>query len=488
MTGKVTDLVAHAVGKHQVPEFKTKQREGCFYGWVIVTICIFAKIFKVQGQNNVMSYTVPHLLEDFELSHAELGGLFSAATIMAGMVQPVLGRAMDHFGGRVCIPAMQVSICLTLAAFAAWQRPEHGSARFLLRVEVVGVFFFLRMLSLGAGEIFPNACVQQWFRRRRGRAVGVVFTFQWLGNAIFGTMIAGIVAEYSWHTAAALGAICNQMLAPVSALVLRRSPEACGLLPDGYATIPEDEEIALKEPNERAEPAEQTDVTKFWAHFVFTFFYAVMFGGCDFYMVEMVSEAAGNGVVSVSLHIFAPFALASSLSVPCVGELMDAYCSRKKWLPSALLGLAGFLTAAVTMWLPFVHNWFAAVLYAVVRGITSGIFQSLLSAGLCFAALGVGRQEIGRILGYNTLCTLVGTGVGPFFYGTCRDLLGTFRTSLWLSGIPPLLLGMFFAIQSMRIRRSYSTAAAGSRSPAATDPMAPAMIGSPKAAEVYDEA
>jgi hypothetical protein len=75
MTGKVTDLVAHAVGKHQVPEFKTKQREGCFYGWVIVTICIFAKIFKVQGQNNVMSYTVPHLLEDFELSHAELGGL-----------------------------------------------------------------------------------------------------------------------------------------------------------------------------------------------------------------------------------------------------------------------------------------------------------------------------------------------------------------------------------------------------------------------------
>ena len=31
-----------------------------------------------------MSYTVPHLLEDFQLTHSELGGLFSAATIMAG--------------------------------------------------------------------------------------------------------------------------------------------------------------------------------------------------------------------------------------------------------------------------------------------------------------------------------------------------------------------------------------------------------------------
>lgn len=43
-----------------------------------------------------------------------------------------------------------------------------------LSIQVIGVFFFLRMLCLGAGEIFPNACVQQWFKRRRGRAVGVV--------------------------------------------------------------------------------------------------------------------------------------------------------------------------------------------------------------------------------------------------------------------------------------------------------------------------
>ena len=480
MTGKVAGLVAHAVGKRHLPESKKTKHEGCFYGWVIVTICILCKIFKVQGQNNVMSYTVPHLLEDFQLSHAELGALFSAATIMAGMAQPMLGRAMDRFGGRVCIPAMQLSICVTLAAFAAWQRPEN---RVLLRIEVVGVFFFLRMLSLGAGEIFPNACVQQWFRRRRGRAVGVVFTFQWLGNAILGILIAGIVAEYSWHTAAALGAICNLILAPVSALLLRRSPEVCGMLPDGYEAI-EDEEVTLKDSKETE--VEQTDIRKFWVHFVFTFFYAVMFGGCDFYMVEMVSEAAGKDVVSVSLHIFAPFALASSVSVPCVGELMDAY-SGKKWLPSALLGLAGFLTAAVTMWLPFIQSWLGAGLYAVTRGITSGIFQSLLSAGLCFAALGVGRQEIGRVLGYNTLCTLVGTGVGPFFYGTCRDLFGTFRTALLLSGLPPLLLGTFFAIQSMRIRRAFApdfpTKTVGNLSPAATDPMAPEVIGTPKAAE-----
>jgi len=484
MTGKIANI-----NGGELKRVHNTLQPGCFYGWVIVTVCIFCKIFKVQGQNNVMSYTVPHLLEDFKLSHAELGGLFSAATIMAGMVQPMLGRTMDRFGGRVCIPAMQVALCVTLAVFSTWQRPED---RFLLHLEVVGIFFFLRMLSLGAGEIFPNACVQQWFNRRRGRAVGVVFTFQWLGNAIFGTVIAGIVAEYSWHMAAMMGAVANLVLAPVSALLLRRNPESCGMLPDGYASVPEDEEVALKESQDADSELSQTDARKFWAHFVFTFFYAVMFGGCDFYMIEMIAEAAGRGTgshdgnISVSLHIFAPFALASSFSVPCVGELMDRYCSAgsgKKWLPSALLAVAGVLTGAVTMGLTCIHNWPEAVLYGIVRGITSGIFQSLLGAGLCFSALGVGRAEIGRVLGYNAFCTLVGTGVGPFFFGTCRDLLGTFWASLWLSSIPPLLLGVFFAFQSLGISRAAYPATVGHRSPVATDPMAPAMIGSPKAAE-----
>ena len=80
----------------------------------------------------MMSYTVPHLLEDFKLSHAELGGLFSAATIMAGMAQPMLGRAMDSWGGRLCIPLLQLAICATLACFAAWQCPED---RLLLHME-----------------------------------------------------------------------------------------------------------------------------------------------------------------------------------------------------------------------------------------------------------------------------------------------------------------------------------------------------------------
>ena len=323
------------------------------------------------------------------------------------------------------------------------------------------MFFFLRLFCLGAGEVFPNTCVQQWFNRKRGRAIGLVYTFQWLGGALFGTVVAAIVAQSSWQRAAIMGAVVNLILAPVSFLLIRRSPEACHLEPDGAPEATADVEglprSTIRSPrNAQVSPRSPRtlrtiDPAQFWVHFTFTFFYSMMFGGSDFYMVEMINETASPGQVSVAWHIFTPMAVASSISLPAVGELMDAY-GHKKWLPPALLALAGFLAGIVTLLLSAVAGWFSAVTYGVLRGISAGIFQSLLSAGLCYSAQGVSRSEIGRILGYNQLSNLVGTGSANFWYGTGRDVSGSFALTLYASSIPILLLGAFFAQEAVRIK------------------------------------
>ena len=323
------------------------------------------------------------------------------------------------------------------------------------------MFFFLRLMCLGAGEIFPSACVQQWFHQKRGRAIGVIFTAQWLGQALFGSFIAFVVERYNWHQAALVGAVLNLSLAPLSFLLLRRSPEVCGLRPDGIietADVEMEEANAMCEPLTELKDAEaskvkevqempemRTDIRQFWAHFGLTFFYAMMFGGSDFYMVEIVAESSAE--VSVPWLIFTPMAVVTSISLPAVGELMDAYSSLT-WLPAALLALAGILASISTLILSSIGSWFGAVCYGVLRGICTGILQSLLLAGLSFSAQGVSRAEIGRILGYNTFCNLLGTGSSPFLLGTCRDLSGGFTVALRLISIPPLLLGAFFASQA----------------------------------------
>ncbi|CAE7487364.1 ybfB [Symbiodinium sp. CCMP2456] len=425
----------------------------CFYGWIIVFTCILCKIFKVQGENKVMTYTVPHLMEEFQFSHAHLGGFFSAATIMAGTAQPMLGKAVDYFGGRICISLLQLAIGVSLAVFAHWYCAEN---RPLLRMEAVSVFFLLRILCLGAGETFPNALVQQWFHKKRGRAIGVIFTTQWLGQALFGTFIAGIVDRYGWREAAMLGAAVNLALAPVSLLLLRRSPEVCGLMPDG--STPKDSAIVIvaeEAPETKDNLKEEetpTDLRKFWAHFGLTFFYAMMFGGSDFYMVEIIEEASPMpevSAVSVPWHIFTPLAVVTSIALPAVGELMDAHSSHSKWLPPSLLALACILGSIATLMLSSIRSWFAAVCYGVLRGISTGILQTLLLAGLCFSAQGVSRAEIGRILGSNLLCNLVGTGSAPFLFGICRDLFGSFGVSLCVPSVPMLFLAVYFTHQAL---------------------------------------
>lgn len=58
MKANVADLVAQAVKLqspprgHRVPVDSSREPLGggcCFYGWVIVAVCILCKIFKVQG-------------------------------------------------------------------------------------------------------------------------------------------------------------------------------------------------------------------------------------------------------------------------------------------------------------------------------------------------------------------------------------------------------------------------------------------------------
>eukprot|EP00439_Symbiodinium_sp_Y106_P024495 s6012_g2.t14 len=476
-------LVAEATGKGFAQHGSSGRFNCIFYGWVIVAVCILCKIFKVQGQNNVMSYTVPHLLQDFGLSHAELGGFFSVATILAGLVQPLLGHAVDRFGARVCIPTLQVTLCGALFAFAAWTCPpsrnEHNEASqcradFLFLADALSwcsrdlskhmrAVLTLDQLLLNMLDVLHNI-IKQWFQRRRGRAVGVtsrekerqvgkglsqhrhattnaefmrqvVFTFQWLGNAFIGKGVSGIA-----------GSVANLLLAPVSATLLRRSPEACGLQPDGWTAVAADEEmeaVGMNDANE-ARPSGTRKIRDLWPQFAFTFFYAVMFGGSDFYMVEMVAEAWPEDL-DVALFIFGPMALTAAVSTPLVGELMDAWSKSHRRLPIVLLAAAGFVTAVATFLLTCIRSRTSAVLYGVIRGTTTGVFQSLLSAGLAFTALGVRREEIGRVLGYNQLCTLVGTGVGPFWYGSFRDVFGAFRFGLLFSALPPLMLGIFFA-------------------------------------------
>lgn len=473
----------------------------CFYGWVVVGVCVPAKVMKAQGQNNIMAYTVPHLINDLHLSNGEMGVLFAIATVSASCLQPCFGLCADKFGARACVSVSQVCLSVTLLCFSVSQRLPAKALKYL---EVVVLFFFLRALSLGAMEIFPSSCLQKWFVRQRGRALSTVNTLQQLGNALLAPTISGLVFTIGWRRTARLGAVANLLLVLPTVLLMRKDPEACGLLPDGdiveATTVPRVDmatgikcsdttsiaKLALASgsadvkavgvvvdpalENQHSLPAGLCPL------YVFSFFFAVMFGGCDFEMMGMVAEAGGHaGGVNVAAHIYAPMGLLTAAGGLVFGELMDK-CSQGTSLSLISLSLCGFLAFLSTNLLVYASTPELALAYGLLRGLAGAIFQTLLNSGLAFAAFGVDRGRIGRILGLNSAATIAGTGMGPLIYGLAKDHFGSFRATIRASSLPLAILSVLFAGRVAR-KACRDCHAARSRAPSPAEQDEPVLSG-----------
>eukprot|EP00928_Gymnodinium_smaydae_P097934 TRINITY_DN898_c2_g1_i6.p1 TRINITY_DN898_c2_g1~~TRINITY_DN898_c2_g1_i6.p1 ORF type:complete len:527 (-),score=71.41 TRINITY_DN898_c2_g1_i6:1010-2590(-) len=442
----------------------TAQSQGPFYGWAIAFLCMVSKLVKCQGQNNVMAFTVPHLLRDLRLTDGELGVLFSVGTILSSTVQPLFGRAVDQFGARLCVSTAHFTLALTLAGFSA---ARYQSMKFFVYVEVIVSFFFLRALSLGALEICPNACLQRWFVRRRGRAVSLVGTAQWIGISLLGLVVAWLVSQYSWRRAAMAGASLNMITAVVTALFLRSGPEDCGLLPDGDGRVLEnvkDPDRAVDSERAGIELVEQEETTAsqlldekvsagLWQIYIFSFFFSVAYSASDFYMMEIIAENPGaNDRIDIAGHIFAPLALVCGFFSPILGELVDRY--RSVELTFFFIGVAGCFACIATVILCFASTPLAAITYSLLRGMSFAVFFAIISSGLAFAAMGIPSNVIGSYLGKNAFANIAGTGVGPLGFGLANDFMKSFDPSLLAASVPMGLIGISFVLRSYQMRRA----------------------------------
>src|SRR5437867_7405389 len=94
---------------------------------------------------------------------------------------------------------------------------------------------FIGPLSFGFQAGFNQAtlaAVNSWFRRKRGLAMAIVQTGQAIGGVVIFPLVALAVLNLGWRTAAVLSGLVVFMLLPL-VLLIRRSPESMGLLPDG---------------------------------------------------------------------------------------------------------------------------------------------------------------------------------------------------------------------------------------------------------------
>lgn len=183
------------------------------YQWMIVALC-FLLNFNDGIDVLMVSFAGPHIQNEWALSNAQLGYIFSAG--LAGMT---LG-------------------CFTLAPWGdiVGRRKAFLISLFLISAGMLLVYFsndFLWMLcfrfitGLGIGGILPNlATVAAEFatKRRRDFAVGIVQGGWPLGAILTGFAVAYIIPNFGWHATFLVAGIFSAALWLLVFFLLPESP------------------------------------------------------------------------------------------------------------------------------------------------------------------------------------------------------------------------------------------------------------------------
>jgi MFS family permease len=308
-----------------------------FYGWWIVIIgCVLDAVKGGTYNTGFTLYFLP-VLNEMHLSRAATSLPFSLAKLESALEGPLVGYLIDRFDIRVM---------LVLGTILA------GVGFILLSFTQSYLFFllvFIGPVTTGFQIGFNHAtlaAVNHWFRRKRGLAMAIVQTGQAIGGVLIFPLVALVVLTLGWRAAALASGFAVLMLLPL-VLLIRRSPESMGLLPDGERRASHD---PSSDGRERVHPPGDTHeftarealrTPAFWLLATFHGLRNVPYSGVTVHLVPLL---VWKGLDQPTAAFFVGLAAFSTVIVrPLTGWLGDRQSKQKIGTVGVLLGALGLV-------------------------------------------------------------------------------------------------------------------------------------------------
>lgn len=200
------------------------RRSPLYYGWIVVGALAITEPISW----GILFYGFGVLLtptqQELGWSQAEMTGAFSLMLLISGLAAVPVGQWLDRHGAR---GLMTVGSCLATLAIIAWAQVETLWGFYLLW-GAIGVITAMILYEPAF------AVTATWFVRQRSQALTLLTLGGGLASVIFVPLITWLIDRYGWRTALwQLAVLLAVTTIPLHALLLRRSPAAVGLYPDG---------------------------------------------------------------------------------------------------------------------------------------------------------------------------------------------------------------------------------------------------------------
>ena len=210
---------------------QTPPRKGMYYGWYMVATFMFVALVTTGARSAFGVFVIP-MSEEFHWDRTTITWAGFIGAVVAGLIQPFIGRIFDVTGGRKVILAGLIGV---------------GAVTVLLS-RTPNIYFLVVMygvvMSLAAGGVSINntsAMLARWFRRRRATVMGLNAAGASMGGMLIVPFAMFLLQATSWRVAwVALGLLILLLAFPLAFIFTRDYPAKLGLQPDGDEEPAED--------------------------------------------------------------------------------------------------------------------------------------------------------------------------------------------------------------------------------------------------------
>jgi MFS family permease len=370
------------------------------HGWIVVAV-LFATLFLVWGPINASSVFFLPVVKHFGWSRTLFSLLAATAPLAAGFSSPAIGSLVDRYGERRIMIAGATMVALS---FLALSRADSAVVFFVVFI-VLGV-------GIAASTIIPTALViTNWFRERRGLALGIAFAGIPLGGTgvtIFASWIVQRSGFRAGYLAMAIPIVV--VVIPLLALFMRTAPEAEETRPASGA--PEAELSGL-------EVREALGSRSFWMIAVAEVFFATAGVGLRVHLVPFLTGIGYSPTLAA--EILGAMFIFSAIGSSMMGALADRLGGR------VTLSLVFFAGAAGIAALLGASHLIAVGAFVVIFGLVreTHIVPIVITESL-------GAKRLGALLGLLALFTTFGFAAGPVIAGRIFDRTGSYTGALLL--------------------------------------------------------
>jgi len=382
-----------------------------FYGWWVALAC---GIGLGCGIATVLLYTfgifVGPLQAEFGWTQTNIFTALFLATLTITFIAPFFGILVDRLGARRVI---LVGLVLEAILIASFYFQNDNLLTFYLRYIGIAIF------GLGTTHIAFTRIIALWFDESRGLALGITLAGVGIGGFAWPILSQWAIDMFGWRTAylvvaaTIVGVGCTVILA-----IVRDTPQAMGLLPDGKIHVGEGAPKQVVPPGMTLKMALSSG--RFWVMLVA--FLLIGFAVTSL-QVHLVPLLISRGVT--------PMRAANALSVLAValvvgrvgaGWLMDRFFAPRVAI-AFLLGpiVAIFLLAAgASGWLAFV----AGILTGLAAGAEVDVTAYLASRYF-------GLRFFSSIYAWYYSSYSFGAGIGPLTTANAVDRFGGYNEILF---------------------------------------------------------